>query len=139
MQQISRATLLSWLGLLLMHGSFSLRAAELSPALAALLERQQMANIAQIQQRGQHNSLSLQQQHDENIALVWQFGSDNQAELLQSGQGNALLLEQKGEANLATIIQRGDRNFLQLEQRGRANFSIEQIGDGGAVSVTQYK
>jgi minor curlin subunit len=139
MQQISRAILLPSLGLLLMQCNFSLHAAELSPSLAAMLERQNLANLAQIQQRGQHNQLSLQQQHDENIALVWQFGIDNQADVLQSGLGNALILQQKGDENLATIIQRGHHNFLQLEQQGRASFSIEQIGDGGAVSVTQYE
>lgn len=111
---------------------------ELSVTLSAMLERQHLANLAHIQQQGQHNQLNLQQQQDANLALIWQFGLNNQAKLLQSGQGNALLLLQKGQNNLATILQRGDDNFMQLEQRGGADFSIEQIGDSGAVSVTQY-
>lgn len=111
---------------------------ELSPQLAALLERNNLANLAHLQQQGQHNQLSLQQQQDNNIALVWQFGLDNQADMTQSGQGNTLILQQRGDANLATILQRGNHNFLQLEQQGHSQFSIEQIGDGGAVSVTQY-
>lgn len=111
---------------------------EFSPQLAALLERQQLANLAQIQQQGQHNQLSLQQQQDNNVALIWQFGLDNEADLSQTGQGNTLILRQQGDANLANIFQRGNHNFLQLEQQGHTSFSIEQIGDGGVVSVTQY-
>ncbi len=134
MKQQSRVGLL----VLLLHSSSSWADPELSLSLAALLERQNLANLAQIQQQGQHNELSLQQQQDANMALIWQLGLNNQAHLQQTGQGNALLLLQKGDDNLATILQRGNHNFLQLEQQGSASFSIEQIGDGAAVSVTQY-
>ena len=126
-----------WFGF--MHCSVTLDAAELSPPLAALMERQSLANLAQIQQQGQQNQLNLQQQHDANIAYVWQFGFENQAELIQNGQGNVLILMQKEGNNLANIIQRGNDNLLQLEQQGRASFSIEQIGDGAAVSILQYE
>jgi minor curlin subunit len=134
MKQQSRFVLL----VLLLQSSSCWAEPELSVTLSALLERQNLANLAHIQQQGQHNQLNLQQQQDANMALIWQFGLNNQADLLQTGQGNALLLLQKGDDNHAIILQRGNHNFLQLEQQGSANFSIEQIGDGGAVSVTQY-
>ena len=40
--------------------------------------------------------------------------------------------------NLADITQRGAANQLELTQLGNATFTIEQLGNGAALSITQY-
>jgi minor curlin subunit len=36
------------------------------------------------------------------------------------------------------VTQIGNDNLVQLNQLGSGNFSIQQIADGAAISITQY-
>lgn len=112
--------------------------ADNSPQLSALIERQALSSFAVSPRPLQHQPRAEPDSFANNQAQIWQLGHDNQVDVVQLGQGNELMILQRGDDNLATIVQRGDNNFLQLEQRGQSTFSIEQIGNNGAVSVTQY-
>ena len=112
--------------------------ADLPITLQALLENNNRGDMINIIQLGMLNQASILQDGELNHASVLQLGDNNQAHIAQYGVNNEIELLQAGEQNNASIIQTGNDNQAQLSQLGSANFSIEQIGDGAAITITEY-
>lgn len=112
--------------------------AELSLPLASLLERQQLANQAVLQQNGSLNDILVEQLGQGNVALLQQAGYLNQLALRQIGIGNRAEIEQVGVYNQVDVLQQGDFNLIQIQQLGGSGFSIQQIGNNAELSVVQY-
>ena len=111
---------------------------ELAITLQTLLETNGRGNFINLVQSGVLNqAYLLQSGHDNSIELD-QVGLDNQANITQYGDNNEVELLQVGGHNQADITQIGNDNLVQLNQLGSANFSIEQIADGAAITITQY-
>lgn len=111
---------------------------ELPITLQTLLESSGRSNIINLVQAGVLNQATLSQMGEGNITELLQIGSNNQAEIIQLGQDNEVELLQSGANNQAFITQIGDDNLVQINQLGSASFSIEQIADGAAMTITQY-
>ncbi|MPY26169.1 curlin [Shewanella psychropiezotolerans] len=111
---------------------------EIPITLQTLLETNGRGNFINLVQTGVLNhAYLLQSGHDNSIELD-QVGLDNQANITQYGDNNEVELLQVGVRNQADITQIGNDNLVQLDQLGSANFSIEQIADGAAITITQY-
>ncbi len=111
---------------------------ELPITLQTLLESSGRDNLINLVQVGVLNQANLSQSGEGNITDIIQIGNSNQAEILQFGQDNEVELLQAGVDNQAYITQIGDENSVQINQLGSASFSIEQIADGAAITITQY-
>ena len=112
--------------------------ADLPITLQTLLENNNRGDMINIIQLGMLNQASILQDGELNHASVLQLGDNNQAHIAQYGVNNEIELLQAGEQNNASIIQTGNDNQAQLSQLGSASFSIEQIADGAAITITQY-
>jgi minor curlin subunit len=110
----------------------------LSITLQALLENNDRGDMINIIQQGMLNQASVIQAGELNQASILQLGEGNQAYIAQYGVNNEVELLQAGENNNASVTQTGNDNRVQLNQLGSANFSIEQIADGAAITITQY-
>lgn len=120
--------------------SFSGEADELSVALAGLLERQSLANHAEIAQLGSYNLTSVAQAGEQNYAYLVQSGLENTLTIEQQGFNNSVTAEQSGRSNSATILQVGQSNVIQLQQLGDGNsITIQQTGAAAEMSITQFK
>ncbi|WP_443019908.1 curlin [Shewanella sp. OMA3-2] len=106
--------------------------------LQTLLENNGRSNMINIIQQGMLNQASILQAGELNQASILQLGESNLAYIAQYGVNNEVELLQAGENNNASITQTGNDNRVQLNQLGSANFSIEQIADGAAITITQY-
>lgn len=106
--------------------------------LQTLLENSGRGHMVDVIQQGALNQLNIAQIGEQNWAYIMQVGEGNTADILQLGSNNEVELLQAGENNNASVIQVGDDNRVQLNQLGSANFSIEQIADGAAITITQY-
>ncbi|MCW3171829.1 curlin [Shewanella subflava] len=111
---------------------------DLPVTLQTLLENNNRGDMVNLIQLGMLNQASFLQDGEFNHASVLQLGDNNQAHIAQFGVNNEIELLQAGEKNTASIIQTGNDNRAQLNQLGSANFSIEQIADGAAITITQY-
>lgn len=111
---------------------------ELPVTLQALLERSGRDNLIELVQQGTANQGLLFQSGSDNKADVTQVGNDNDALITQIGSNNEVQLLQVGSQNTASVTQIGNDNLVQLNQLGSGNFSIQQIADGAAISITQY-
>lgn len=111
---------------------------ELPVTLQALLERSGRDNLITLVQQGTLNQGLLFQSGSNNSAEVTQIGNENDALITQIGSNNEVQLLQVGSQNKASITQIGNDNLVQLNQLGSGNFSIQQIADGAAISITQY-
>ena len=91
-----------------------------------------------LSQNGIYNNASITQASNaSNSISVLQNGVGNEATITQFGEGNVVNLSQYGVNNLADILQDGNANVVNLTQFGEQTFSIHQVGDGMAVSITQ--
>lgn len=111
---------------------------ELPITLQVLLEQSGRDNAIGLVQLGYSNHADVLQSGHDNTNATVQFGVENQASVHQYGSGNEVQLLQVGWANQANITQVGDGNLVKLNQLGSANFSIEQIADNAAITITQY-
>lgn len=111
---------------------------ELPITLQVLLEQGGRDNAIGLMQLGYSNHAEMLQSGHDNTNATLQFGAENQANVHQYGSGNEVQLLQVGWSNQADITQVGDGNLVQLNQLGSANFSIEQIADNAAITITQY-
>lgn len=111
---------------------------DLPITLQALLENNGRGNMINIIQQGMLNQASVLQTGELNQTSILQLGKGNQAYIAQFGVNNEVELLQAGEHNNASVTQTGNDNRVQLNQLGSANFSIEQIADGAAITITQY-
>lgn len=115
-----------------------LATSELPITLQTLLESSGRSNVIGLVQAGVLNQATLSQTGASNMIDLIQVGNNNQAEVIQLGQDNEVELLQLGADNQAFITQIGDDNLVQINQLGSASFSIEQIADGAAMTITQY-
>jgi minor curlin subunit len=111
---------------------------ELPITLQTLLESTGRENVINLVQLGVLNHANLSQSGAGNGANLIQMGSNNHADIIQYGQDNEVELLQAGADNRANITQIGNDNLVQINQLGSASFSIEQIADGAAITITQY-
>lgn len=111
---------------------------ELPVTLQALIERSGRDNLIDLVQQGTANQGIVFQSGNDNSAYVTQAGNDNVSLVTQIGTNNEVQLLQVGTQNMASITQIGNDNLVQLNQLGSGNFSIQQIADGAAISITQY-
>ncbi|GIU03692.1 curlin [Shewanella sp. c952] len=111
---------------------------ELPITLQTMLESTGRENIINLVQLGALNNTNLSQSGAGNTASLVQIGSSNHAEITQVGEDNEVELLQAGTENHANITQIGNDNLVQMNQLGSASFSIEQIADGAAITITQY-
>jgi minor curlin subunit len=111
---------------------------ELPVTLQGLLESHGRDNLVNLFQHGNFNQATLNQTGIENNAYLTQLGIGNQASVIQIGSNNELELLQQGDNNRADVTQIGNDNLIQINQLGSANFSIEQIADNAAITITQY-
>ncbi len=114
------------------------RVSELPITLQVLLEQGGRDNAIGLIQLGYHNQAEMLQSGHDNTNATLQVGVENQASVHQYGSGNEVEILQVGWANQAEITQVGNGNLVQLNQLGSANFSIEQIADNAAITITQY-
>ena len=114
-------------------------AKDIPVALAGLLERQALANHAEIAQLGSYNLTSVIQSGEQNYAYLVQSGFENTLSLEQQGFNNSVTAEQSGRGNSATILQLGNSNLVQLQQLGNDNaITIQQSGSAAEMSITQF-
>jgi minor curlin subunit len=113
-------------------------AIELPITLQGLLESNGRDNLATLIQEGSFNQATLIQAGIENNAYLYQQGLGNEASVIQIGSNNELELLQQGDNNRADVTQIGNDNLIQINQLGSANFSIEQVADNAAITITQY-
>lgn len=106
--------------------------------LQTLLESTGRENVVNLTQLGVLNHTYLSQAGEGNVTNLLQMGSSNKAQIMQYGQDNDVELMQTGVDNQANITQIGNDNLVHLNQLGSASFSIEQIADGAAITITQY-
>ncbi|QYK03367.1 curlin [Shewanella sp. FJAT-53749] len=106
--------------------------------LQTLLEGSGRENVINLFQLGTLNHANLSQSGAGNGTSLIQMGSSNHAEIIQYGEDNEVELLQAGINNFADITQVGNDNLVQINQLGSASFSIEQIADGAAITITQY-
>lgn len=111
---------------------------ELPITLQTLLESSGRENVVNLVQLGVLNHADLSQSGTGNGTNLVQIGNDNYAEVIQYGQDNEVELLQAGANNFADVTQIGNDNLVQINQLGSASFSIEQIADGAAITITQY-
>lgn len=138
--------LITGLSVILLFSSFSVYSQEalenedyeLPITLQTLLESNGRNNFINLVQTGALNQAYLVQSGHNNSTQVAQVGLNNQANIMQYGDNNEVELLQVGVDNQADITQVGNDNLVQLNQLGSANFSIEQIADGAAITITQY-
>uniref|UniRef100_Q0HRH3 Curlin associated repeat protein n=1 Tax=Shewanella sp. (strain MR-7) TaxID=60481 RepID=Q0HRH3_SHESR len=130
----------AWLGFAFycFVGMGQVNAQELSLNLQALLERSGRDNLITFIQQGNINIGGVLQAGNDNSAYLIQQGNNNNAIVIQVGIENEVQLQQAGNSNSALITQWGDANLVQLNQTGSNNFSITQIADNAAISITQY-
>ncbi|WP_237750948.1 curlin subunit CsgB [Gallaecimonas xiamenensis] len=110
----------------------------LSPTLAALIERQQLNNLANLSQLGQGNLATITQVGQGNLAALAQEGDENSINLTQLGSHNSATIMQFGKQNQAQVSQLGSDNIITLGQWGQSGFAIEQLGSGAEITVLQY-
>ncbi len=106
--------------------------------LQTLLESNGRDNLIELFQIGVQNQVIATQAGEHNQLMLTQLGVGNEATVTQLGFNNEVELLQAGNHNSAEVTQIGDNNLVQLSQLGSANFSIQQIGDGASIAVTQY-
>lgn len=111
---------------------------ELSLSLQALLERSGRDNLIELVQQGNANNGYVIQAGRDNDAYITQQGELNQVFVAQAGSDNEVKLLQSGGKNSASITQIGEANLVELNQTGSHSFSILQIADNAAISITQY-
>lgn len=107
-------------------------------ALQAMLERKDMTSILVINQHGVANNGTISQAGYANTLSLLQIGIANDAEIEQNGTGNKISVQQLGDENRLQLLQHGTDNQIDITQHGNTSFSIEQIGQGEILSVTQY-
>ncbi|QYJ74709.1 curlin [Shewanella sp. FJAT-52076] len=110
----------------------------LSVPLQTLLESSGRDNLIDLFQMGEQNEAMVAQLGDFNNLIVTQIGVSNQTLVFQQGSDNEVDLFQAGYHNSAEVTQIGDNNLVQIKQLGSANFSIQQLGNGASIAVTQY-
>ncbi|WP_371316293.1 curlin [Shewanella sp. NIFS-20-20] len=113
--------------------------AGISLTLQAVLENSGRDNAIRLIQSGELNQATMVQLGVSNESDILQSGNNNQANSTQVGSGNLIKISQRGDDNLANISQIGQNNLVQLNQSNGTSFAIQQIGDGAAISITQYK
>lgn len=104
----------------------------------AAVKQRGMFNQAAVTQSGDGNLVQLNQDGAQNIVEITQAGLGNQVLIAQVGTGNQALINQQGNDNLVDILQQGDHNLVNVNQFGNQSFTVQQIGDNGEITITQY-
>ena len=95
-------------------------------------------NKASVIQSGAGNQIRLNQTGAYNQSAVAQYGANNNVDLIQMGSNNMVNINQLGVDNQIDIAQDGMQNTINITQNGSQSFSLQQIGDGAVVNITQY-